>query len=204
MWQSRVGWKLWASSVSASNACFARDEPSSKRIGVVRLISRKPPKALYVRGVALGREPSRLHTAGVAVVGKMASIPRAAVVCRCMIFFFLHPIYYPRTTLALPPSSNSDPELHSGPSSPLPTAARSFIFIARRVERFLPSSTRVELCSKNNSNSSNSNVTRMTTLFFFPVHAAWGGGKTRHKKDTRGATQEVGGGGEGVLACCLP
>ena len=37
------------------------------------------------------------------------------------IFFFLHPIYYPCTTLlALPPSSNLDPGSHSGPSSPLP------------------------------------------------------------------------------------
>ena len=59
--------------------------------------------------------------------------------------FFLHPIYYPRTNLALPPSSNSDPGSHSRPSSSLPTSARAFIFIARRSQHFLPSSTRVEL-----------------------------------------------------------
>ena len=61
-------------------------------------------------------------------------------------FFFLHPtVYYPRTTLALPPSSNSDPGSHSGPTSSLPTLARAFIFIARRSQYFLPSSTRVEV-----------------------------------------------------------
>ena len=58
--------------------------------------------------------------------------------------FFLHPIYHPRTILALPPSSNSDPGSHSGPSSSLPTSARAYIFTARRIEHFLPSSTRVE------------------------------------------------------------
>ena len=41
----------------ASNACFTRDEPSSKRAGGVRL-SRKPP-----RGVALSREPPKLQQA---------------------------------------------------------------------------------------------------------------------------------------------
>ena len=55
--------------------------------------------------------------------------------------FFL-PIYYTRTTLALPPSSNSDPGSQSGSSSPFPTSARAFIFIARRIQLFLfPSST---------------------------------------------------------------
>ena len=62
----------------ASNACFACDEPSSKRVG----------------GVGLSRKPSKLcpwcctqpragkATAGVAVVGKMASImPTTAVMC---------------------------------------------------------------------------------------------------------------------------
>ena len=51
-------------------------------------------------------------------------------------FFFLHLMYYPRTTLALPPSSNSDPGSHSGPFSSLPTSARAIIFlviIARRL-----------------------------------------------------------------------
>ncbi|CAM9334454.1 unnamed protein product, partial [Laminaria digitata] len=35
---------------------------------------------------------------------------------------------------------------HSGHSSSLPTTVRAFIFIARRVQHFLPSSTRVEVC----------------------------------------------------------
>ena len=52
------------------------------------------------------------------------------------ICFFFHPLYYPRTTLALPPSSNSDPGSHSGPSSPLPTTVRAFIFIAGILEHF--------------------------------------------------------------------
>ena len=58
---------------SASNACFARDELSSKRVG----------------GVGLGRQPSKLRswrctqpraakaTGGEAVVGNMAPIPRS-------------------------------------------------------------------------------------------------------------------------------
>ena len=65
-----------------------------------------------------------------------------------LFFRFFHSIYHPRTTLALPPSSNSDPESHRGPSSLLPTKVRAFIFIARRIQHFLPSSTRVELCHK--------------------------------------------------------
>ena len=51
--------------------------------------------------------------------------------------FFFHPIYCPRTTLMLPPSSNLDPESHSGPFSPLPTTVRAFIFIARGIQSFL-------------------------------------------------------------------
>ena len=62
--------------------------------------------------------------------------------------FSRYPIYYPRTSLlALPSrSSNSDPGSHSGPSFPLRTAVRSFLFIARRTQHFLPSSTLVRLC----------------------------------------------------------
>ena len=60
-------------------------------------------------------------------------------------FFLPRSIYYPRTTLALSPSSNSDPGSHSGPSSPLPTTVRAFIYVARRIRHFLSSSTRVEL-----------------------------------------------------------
>ena len=66
----------------AGNACFARDEPSSKRVD----------------GVGLSRKPAKLHSwcctqpsaakvaAGVAVVGKMASITlAAAVVCYALL-----------------------------------------------------------------------------------------------------------------------
>ena len=42
-------------------------------------------------------------------------------------FFVPHPIYYPRTALARPPSSKSDPGSHSVSSSPLPTTVRAFI-----------------------------------------------------------------------------
>ena len=56
----------------ASNACLARDEPSSKRVGGVGL-SRKPPK--LVRRCTQPRAAKA--AAGVAVVGKMASITRA-------------------------------------------------------------------------------------------------------------------------------
>ena len=58
----------------ASNACFARDEPSSKRVGGVGL-SRKPPK---LRSWRCTQPRAANATAGVAVVGKIISIPRAA------------------------------------------------------------------------------------------------------------------------------
>ena len=51
-------------------------------------------------------------------------------------FLFLHSIYYPRTPLALPPSSNSDPGSHSRPSSPLPTTVRDFIFYRENKSAF--------------------------------------------------------------------
>ena len=54
-------------------------------------------------------------------------------------------MFHPRTTLALPPRSTSDPGSHNGFSSFLPTTVRAFIFFARRIQHFLPSSTRVEL-----------------------------------------------------------
>ena len=60
----------------ASNACFTRDEPSSKRVGGVGL-SRKPPKLRLWRCT---RPRAAIATAGVAVVGKMASITRAIAV----------------------------------------------------------------------------------------------------------------------------
>ena len=62
---------------------------------------------------------------------------------------FLRPIYYPRTTLALPPTSSSNPVSHSGPSSPVPTTVRAFTFTARRIQHFLPSSTRANCMNSN-------------------------------------------------------
>ena len=61
---------------SASNACFARDEPASKRIGGVGF-SRKPPK---LRSWHCTQPRAAKATAGVSVVGKMTSIPRAAAI----------------------------------------------------------------------------------------------------------------------------
>ena len=57
----------------ASDACFVRDEPSSKRVGGVEL-SRKPPE---LRSWRRTQPRAAKATAGVAVVGKMASITRA-------------------------------------------------------------------------------------------------------------------------------
>ena len=73
VWQSKIGWQLRA--FPASNACFACDEPSSKRVGGVEPFSHKPPKLRLWHCT----QP-RAAKAGVAVAGKMASIPRAAVV----------------------------------------------------------------------------------------------------------------------------
>ena len=60
----------------ARNAYFARDEPSSKRVGGVGL-TRKPPRLRLWRCTQPGGAKA---TAGVAVVGKMASITRATAV----------------------------------------------------------------------------------------------------------------------------
>ena len=62
---------LWPVAFSASNACFARDEP--KPVGGVEL-SRKPPK---LRSWRCMQPRAAKATSGVAVVGKMTSIPRA-------------------------------------------------------------------------------------------------------------------------------
>ena len=59
-----------------SNACFARDESSSKRVGGVGL-SRKPPK---LRSWRCTQPRAAEATAGVAVVGNMASTRATAVV----------------------------------------------------------------------------------------------------------------------------
>ena len=64
------------------------------------------------------------------------------------IYTFLSLIFIPFIILALLSTSL---ELRSGvtyggPSSPLSTTVRVFVFIARRIQHFLPSSIRVELC----------------------------------------------------------
>ena len=59
-----------------SNACFTLDEPSSKRVGGVGL-SRKPPR---LRSWRCTQPRAAKATAGVAVVGEMASITRATAV----------------------------------------------------------------------------------------------------------------------------
>ena len=51
--------------------------------------------------------------------------------------FFLSPSYGSR---------NSDPGSQSKPFSPLPTTVLACVFIARRVQHFLTSSTRVKIC----------------------------------------------------------
>ena len=61
----------------ASNACFARDEPSSKHVGSVGL-SRKPPKLSSWR--CTQPRAAKATAAGTAVVSKMASITRATAV----------------------------------------------------------------------------------------------------------------------------
>ena len=61
---------------SVLRAFFARDEPSSKRVVGLGL-SRKPPK---LRSWRCTQPRAATATAGVAVVGKMASITRAAAV----------------------------------------------------------------------------------------------------------------------------
>ena len=68
--------------------------------------------------------------------------------CRTQLkfFFFLHPIYYPRTPLELPPSSSSAPGSHSGPSPPPSYYGTCLHFLSRGAQHFLPSPTRVELC----------------------------------------------------------
>ena len=76
----------------------------------------------------------------------VAASPCSRNVQHVIFFFFSHPMYYPRTTLALPPSSSSDPGSHSGPSSSLPNTVRGLIFIAIIIQRFLPLLTRVESC----------------------------------------------------------
>ena len=44
-----------------------------------------------------------------------------------LLLLFCRPMYFPRTTLALPPSSNSDPGSHRRPSPTLPTNVRANI-----------------------------------------------------------------------------
>ena len=94
----------------------------------------------------------------------LSSSPHCTCEGRCnfiLVFsFFFIPIHYPRTTPALPSSSNSDPGQLGGPAPPSPilryclhfyrekpTTVLAFIFIASRIQRFHPSSTRVVIDS---------------------------------------------------------
>ena len=61
---------------SASSACSARDEPSSKRVGGVGF-SRKPPK---LRSWRCTWPRAAKAPEGVTVVGKTTTIPRAAAI----------------------------------------------------------------------------------------------------------------------------
>ena len=57
---------------------------------------------------------------------------------RLFLFIYFYPIYYPRTTLALPPSNNSDPGSHSGPSSPSPLRYVSSFLSREEFSIFFP------------------------------------------------------------------
>ena len=61
------------------------------------------------------------------------------------LFDGFHPIFFPQNSLVLRPSSNSDPGSYSRPFFPLRTTVRAFMFITRRIQRYLLSSTCVEL-----------------------------------------------------------
>ena len=62
-------------------------------------------------------------------------------------FFSLIPfISVAHLLLYLLPTRNSDLGSHSRLFYPLPATVRAFVFIARRFQPFLPSSTRIELC----------------------------------------------------------
>ena len=76
VWQSKVVGSSVLGTFSASNACFARDEPSSKRVSVVGF-SRKPST---LRSWRCTQPKAARATAGVAVVGNMALIPHAAAI----------------------------------------------------------------------------------------------------------------------------
>ena len=79
MWQSKAVWKLPVlRAFSASNACFARDEPLSRRVSVIGL-RRKPPK---LRSWRCTQPRAVKATAGVAVLGKITTILRAAAIVR--------------------------------------------------------------------------------------------------------------------------
>ena len=79
--------------------------------------------------------PRRVSSAS-AILLKLSWLNSSPTYIFILAYFFSHPIYYPRTSLALPPSSNSDSGSHCGPSFRLPTTVRAFIFIARKNSSF--------------------------------------------------------------------
>ena len=76
VWQSKIGWQLCASRVLREQRVLRSRRTFVRRVGGLGL-SRKPPK---IRSWRCTQPRAATATAGVAVVGKMASITRAAAV----------------------------------------------------------------------------------------------------------------------------
>ena len=70
---------------------------------------------------------------------------RVVVVYSGNVFFFCSSHLLSSLFLLQLPRHDSVPGSHSRPCSPLPTTVRAYVFIARRVQHFLPSSIRIEL-----------------------------------------------------------
>ena len=89
-----------------------------------------------------------LKFTSIVVVSTTGIIPGAVIHTEYFFFPSSHILFSnlraTRTTLALPPSSNSDPRSQSGLSSPLPTTIRAFTFIARRICQSLVDSRRID------------------------------------------------------------
>ena len=80
VWQSKIGRQLCASRVPRKQRVL-RARRTLVQAGWWRWTLAESRQS-YVCGVALSLEPPKLHTAGVPVVRKMASIPRTTVVMR--------------------------------------------------------------------------------------------------------------------------
>ena len=80
--------------------------------------------------------------------------------------FFLFVPFHPRIALSLPPSSNSDQGSHarSGPSSPVPTKVRAFVFFARIIQHFLPFLPSLQDLGTNNKQQTTNNKQQCLSL----------------------------------------